>query len=152
MKWRKEDLEKYVQAKEYIDTVLLPIIPVQYGDDEESKKSAFQQEVMNIFATQIEQQLSGRVMLIPSYLYIKDSEKEKEVERINQWIHDLKSQPFNHTILLTFDASWKKHEKDLEGNLLWLPGIQTGDIRSKDMQEVMKDQISQLSEIVRSYW
>lgn len=152
MKWRKDDLEKYVQAKEYIDTILMPLIPFQLTNDEDIGKDAFQQEIMTIFANEIEQELSGRVLLIPSYFYLKDTEKAIEVERLNQWISETENQPFNHTILLTFDPSWRKHEKELAGDLLWLPGIQTGDIHSNEMQSVIRDQISQLSEIIRSYW
>ncbi|MCF3941630.1 YpiF family protein [Oceanobacillus alkalisoli] len=152
MKWRKDDLEKYVQAKEYIDTILVPLVPFQLTNDADLGKNAFQQEVITIFANEIEQELSGRVLLIPSYLYLKDGDKAIEVERLNQWISETKNQPFKHSILLTFDSSWKKHEKELVGDLLWIPGVQTGDIHSKEMQEMIRDQVSQLSEIVRSYW
>ncbi|MCM3738871.1 YpiF family protein [Oceanobacillus luteolus] len=152
MKWRKEDLEKYVQAKEYIDTILLPIIPFQLADDAESEKHAFQQEVMGIFGSEIEQELSGRVMLIPSYYYLKEGNKEVEVQRLNDWIAEAKDQPFQHIILLTFDATWKKYEKELDGNLLWLPGLHGADIRTKETQGIIRDQVKQLTEIIRSYW
>lgn len=152
MRWKKEDLAKYVQAKEYIDTVLMPLVPFQISDDKESEKNAFQMEVMKIFSNEIEQELSGRVMLIPNYVYVKTVDKENEIERLNQWIRELKIQPFNHFILLSFDASWKKHEKDLEGNLLWLPGMQSGDLNSEETRRIIKDQVVQLSEIIRSYW
>lgn len=152
MRWRKIDLEKYVQAKEYVDTILLPLVPFRLGNDEEAQKNSFQEEVMDIFAHEIEQELSGRVMLIPSYYYLKNEAKETEAERINQWVEDAKLQPFQHIVLLTFDSAWKKVEQELHGNLLWLPGMQTGDFQSKEMQQLIRDQIGQLSEIIRSYW
>ena len=151
MKWKKDDLQKYVQAKEYIDTILMPLVPFQLSD-EDSEKLSFQKEVMRIFANEIEQELSGRVMLIPSYHYLKNADKDTEVERINQWIKELKSQPFQHFILLSFDASWKKYEKNLDGYLLWFPGMQTGDLQSEDTRIIIKDQIAQLLEIIRSHW
>jgi hypothetical protein len=64
----------------------------------------------------------------------------------------MQKQPFEHIILFTFDAGWKKYEKELQGNVLWLPGMQTGDLHSKEMQSVIRDQIAQVSEIIRSYW
>lgn len=152
MKWKKAELEKYVQAKEYVDTILLPLIPIQMGNDEESEKNSFQSEIINIFANEIEKELSGRVMLAPNYNFLKTADKSIEAKRINFWIQDMQEQPFEHITLLTFDPSWKKHEKDINGSLLWIPGIQSGDIRSKEMQEFVRNQVAQITEIIRSSW
>lgn len=152
MKWKKTELEKYVQAKEYVDTILLPLIPCQMGNDQESEKSSFQNEVINIFANEIEKELSGRIMLAPSYYFLKTADKTAEVDRINAWVQDMQKQPFEHIILLTFDAEWKKYEKSINGNILWLPGMQSGDLHSKETIDFIRDQISQISEIIRSYW
>lgn len=152
MKWRKDDLGKYVGAKEYIDTLLIPLISLQFSNDGEAEKLAFQQKVMSILANEIETELSGRLMLVPNYSYLKNSDKGTEAERINQWIEDVQQQPFKHIILLTFDASWRKHEKELNGHLLWLPGMKNGDLQSKETHQLLQDQVQELSEIIRSYW
>lgn len=150
MKWNNEELTRYVQAKEYVDTILLPLIPFQFSDDEASVKTSFQNEVIQIFTQEIEKELSGRIMLAPSYYYLKDP--TEEAARINSWVDDMQKQPYQHIILLTFDAGWKKVEKDIEGTVLWLPAVQSGDLKSKEMQGIIRDQISQVSEIIRSYW
>lgn len=150
MKWNNEELERYVQAKEYVDTILLPLIPFQFGDDEASVKTSFQNEVIQIFTNEIEKELSGRIMLAPSYYYLKDP--TEETTRINSWVEDMQKQPYQHIILLTFDAGWKKVERDLQGNVLWLPAVQSGDLKSNEMQGIIRDQISQVSEIIRSFW
>lgn len=150
MKWKKEDLEKYVQAKEYIDTILLPLTPFQIGDDAAAAKTAFQNEAMHIFIHEMEKELSGRMMLAPNYYYLKAT--KEEANRINNWIEDMQQQPFEHIILFTFDTGWKKIEKELHGNVLWLPGVQTGDLHAKEMQTMIRDQITQISEMIRSYW
>lgn len=152
MRWKKEQLEKYVQAKEYIDTILLPVIPFQMGDDEESVKTSVQSELMNIFALEIERELTGRVMLAPSYYYLKTMSKEAEAARMNDWIEDMKQQPYKHIFLLTFDAGWKKHERQLDGSLLWLPAIQTGDMQSEELKGFVRDQTAQISEVIRTFW
>ena len=32
MKWNVKDVELYEQAKEYVDTVLIPLIPITFDD------------------------------------------------------------------------------------------------------------------------
>lgn len=152
MKWTKMDMEKYIEAKEFVDTLLIPLSPFKMGDDTSLEKDAFQQEVLHLFVHEIEQQLAGRLLLIPSYMYLKDADKKSEAERIQLFLEDAQKQPIEHVFYITFDASWRKHEKDLQGNVLWVPSVQTGDLKSKEVQSLIKDQVEQLSEYIRSYW
>jgi len=153
MKWRKTDFEKYIQAKEYIDTILMPLIPFQMSNnDEESEKSAAQAEIMTVFANEVEKELTGRIMLAPSYYYLKSSNKATEAERMNKWMEKINEQPFSHIILLTFDPGWKKHEQELDGNLLWMPAVHAGEIKSKEMQRIIREQVGQTIELIRGLW
>lgn len=152
MQWNKKDADQYLQAKEYIDTIITTLTPFQMSNDQELSKLAFQDEVLQIFAREITRELSGRTMQIPAYHYLKSAEKETETNRINSWIQDSTIQPFKHIFLLTFDASWKKQEQALNGNLLWLPAIQSGDIHSEEMRQQIRDQVMQISELIQSFW
>ncbi|SHF56604.1 YpiF family protein [Ornithinibacillus halophilus] len=152
MRWVKDDIQTYKKGKEYFDTVIVPVIPFHLSQDAELDKSTSLSEVMNILAHEIEKELSGRVLLIPGYHYIKQSDKEEEVKRINSWVEDIQKQPFNHIFFLTFDPSWKKYERELEGNLLWLPGIQSDNIHSDEMHSMIRNQVAQIGELIRSYW
>lgn len=152
MKWKKEDIKQYLEAKEYIDTVLVPLIPFHLSNDDGIKKGAFQSEVLSIFTNEIEKELTGRIMLTPSYCYLKNASKQAEVERLNTWIEDIQNQPFEHVFFVTFDSSWKKSEGALKGSLLWLPGMHSGDMHSKEMHAVVRDQVEQISELIRTYW
>lgn len=42
MKWTRVDLQKYEQAKEYIDTVIVPLAPFQIGALDATAKNADQ--------------------------------------------------------------------------------------------------------------
>lgn len=152
MQWIKKDLLQYIQAKEYVDTILVPLTPFHLSNDVELVKSGFQNEALSIFINEIEKDLAGRVMLTPKYTYLKSTDKQREVTRLNEWVSDISSQPFSHTFFVTFDSTWKKHETLLNGNLLWLPGIQSGDLYSKEMHSVIQDQVAQICELIRSYW
>ncbi|MEN1969162.1 DUF2487 family protein [Lentibacillus sp. N15] len=152
MQWSKHDLQQYIKAKEYVDTLIIPLLPFQLAHDETLEKSAFQGEVLSIFANAIEKELTGRVLLSPSYIYLNTKEMDAEIKRLHSWVENGRAQPFEHVFFVTFDAKWKRHEQELNGTLLWLPGIQTGDIQSKEMLSFIRDQVSQISELIQSYW
>jgi len=152
MRWRKADLQKYIQEKEYIDTAIVPLMPFQISDDAEMEKSSFQSELLSIITNEIEKELTGRVLLLPSYNYLKKSDSQLETKRLNTWADDAFKQSFKSIFFITFDAPWKKSEKELNGTLIWLPAIQAGDLHSKEMQPIIQDQVKQMIELIRSYW
>src|SRR5690625_3454668 len=152
MKWKKEDLKQYVQAKEYIDTVIIPLIPFQLTNEQNIEINSFQSEVLSILANEIEKELAGRIMLIPNYHYIKSSELEKESQMLQGWVEEIQKQPFEHVFFITFDSEWKKNEGKLNGTLLWLPGVKSGNLHSAEMDSMIKDQVEQIGELIRSYW
>ncbi|MFA1820720.1 YpiF family protein [Virgibacillus oceani] len=152
MKWKKEDLSRYIQAKEYIDTVIIPLIPFQFTDEHNLERNAFQSEVLSILSNEIEKELTGRIILTPNYHYIKSSELEQESQILQGWVDEIKKQPFEHFFYLTFDSEWKKNEGKLDGTLLWLPGVKSGNLQSAEMHTMIKDQVEQIGELIRSYW
>ncbi|MBT2214257.1 DUF2487 family protein [Virgibacillus dakarensis] len=152
MQWVKQDLQQYIQAKEYVDTVIIPLIPFQLSQGASIDIGAFQGEVLTIFTKEIEKELTGRVLLVPNYYYLPSEIKDAEVKRLNLWVKEITAQPFKHVFFVTFDAKWKKHEQLLDGTLIWLPGIKTGDIHSQEMRTFVNDQVNQISELIKSYW
>lgn len=145
-------MEQYVNAKEYVDTVFVPLLPFHLSNDANLEKDSFQREALTAFLHELEKELTGRVMLTPSYNYIKAADKEQEIKRINSWVDDIEIQPFYHIFYLTFDSTWKKNEQSLRGTLIWLPGTTDGSMQSKEMQSIIRSQVEQVSELVRSYW
>src|SRR5690625_1194810 len=152
MRWFSEDIKKYIPAKQYIDTIIIPLQAFQLSEDSSLEKDAFQREVLSIYAQEIEKELSGRIMLTPTYNYLKFTNMESEMNRLNEWIENIETQPFKTIFVMTFDNSWKKVEKDLNCNLLWLPGIKSGNIKSEETILVIRNQVEQISELIRSYW
>lgn len=152
MQWSKQDLEQYIQAKEYVDTLIIPLLPYQLSHESNVGQDAFQGEVLRIFTNAIEKELTGRVLLTPNYSYLRAKDLKPEVERLNTWVENALMQPFEHVFFVTFDTNWKKHESNLEGSLIWLPGAQTGDTQSKEMQTFIHNQVNQISELIKSYW
>lgn len=152
MKWKKSDLEKYVPEKEYIDTLVVPLFPIVFSNDHQLANQALQTEILSILTNELEQELAGRVLLTPSYNYLKSTNKELEISRVNDWVKDAKKQPFKHVFLITYDPSWKKNERNLDGSLLWIPSITPDDTHSEEMKKFIRNQVNQLVELIKSYW
>lgn len=148
MKWTSIDLQKYVQAKEYIDTAIVPLAPFQI----DALESADQYDVLTLLARELEQELMGRVMLAPNYTYITSAEKSQEVERINGWTSHLKEQPFKYVLYISFDPSWRKVANDLDGEFVWLPSISLKDADPATVKEMIRNQTMQTAELVKSFW
>ena len=61
MKWRKADLQTYFQSKEYIDSIVVPLVPFGIANDEESEKAAIQAEMITLLSHELEKELTGRM-------------------------------------------------------------------------------------------
>ncbi|WP_152654607.1 DUF2487 family protein [Oceanobacillus sp. CFH 90083] len=152
MKWTNVDLQKYDQAKEYIDTVIVPLAPFQIGALEASAKNADQYDVLTLFARELEKELMGRVMLTPIYTYITTADKAEEAARINKWTSHFKEQPFKQVLYISFDPTWRKMANDLEGEFIWLPSISLKDADPAAVKGMIRDQTMQTAELVKSFW
>ncbi|GEN85357.1 DUF2487 family protein [Oceanobacillus sp. FSL W8-0428] len=152
MKWTSVDLQKYDQAKEYIDTIIVPLAPFQIGALEASAKNADQYDVLTLFARELEKELMGRIMLTPIYTYITSAEKLQEAERINEWTNHFKEQPFKQVLYISFDPSWRKIANDLEGEFIWLPTASLKDADPAAVKGIIRDQTLQTVELIKSFW
>ncbi|MFD1450000.1 MULTISPECIES: DUF2487 family protein [Oceanobacillus] len=152
MKWTSVDLQKYNQAKEYIDTIIVPLAPFQIGALEASAKNADQYDVLTLFARELEKELMGRIMLTPIYTYITSAEKLQEAERINEWTNHFKEQPFKQVLYISFDPSWRKIANDLEGEFIWLPTASLKDADPAAVKGIIRDQTLQTVELIKSFW
>src|SRR5690625_670875 len=152
MQWNSEDLTQYLGAKEYIDTIIIPLQPFHLSKDNQLKKDAFLRNVLSIYTNETEKELSGRVLLTPAYNYLKFTKLEEEVDRLNKWVEDIQKQPFNTIFFMTFDMMWKKVESKMNGHLIWLPGIDSVDIHAAETVKMIQNQVSQIGELIRSYW
>ncbi|MFC7320686.1 DUF2487 family protein [Halobacillus campisalis] len=151
MQWTRKDLSLYIKEKEYIDTLIIPLIPFNPASDSNVTKEAFQRELNQLFTHLLEKEYRGRIIVSPEYDYITGS-NETEVRRINQWVESFQSQPLSHVFLFTFDPKWKKWEQELKGQLLWIPSMNERDLHSSETKSFVKEQVSQISELITAYW
>ncbi|WP_066294307.1 YpiF family protein [Bacillus sp. FJAT-29937] len=150
MKWISQDIEKFLQSKEYVDTAVLPLLPVSLGND--MKQSASMSEFISLLSVQLERQFRGRVMMLPGFSYLKSATLDKHNEDIRVWEDELFANGFRHVFHVTSDSSWKGIEDRLNGSLIWLPSIPLEHLEERNRISILEDQVKQLLTLFMQKW
>ncbi|MCK6257503.1 YpiF family protein [Fictibacillus sp. KIGAM418] len=150
MKWSSGDINIYQQSKEFVDTVIIPLQPLSFGPS--MRTSAGMADYSLLIAEETERQLHGRLFLMPSFTYLKLESEEALMSRLHSWVSELKEEGFRHIFFLTSDADWKKAEQELEETLLWMPVIPMETMDSSYKEEIVKEQVKQLFQIILHKW
>ncbi|CAH0171802.1 hypothetical protein ASG97_22125 [Bacillus sp. Soil745] len=148
MKWTAKDLDMYMQSKEYVDTVLIPLVPLSFKG--QMKQTGSMNEFLTILSLEIEKQMKGRILLLPTFHYLSD-EMDK-VERLKRWANEVKENNFEHVFFLTSDFEWKKEERELENNLVWIPAIPLEGLEIEQAREMINQQVIQILDIFSYNW
>jgi hypothetical protein len=150
MKWQTTEMDTYLQAKEYVDTAIITLIPVSW--QKEIKQTVAMGEFISIIVTELEKQFHGRVIQFPLFSYLKTEENASLVARVQNWEEELKAGGVKHFVYLTSDSDWKSVEDQLGGMLLWLPTIPLEHLDDKYKRDVIMDQMKQLIPIMTNKW
>lgn len=148
MKWVAADVEMYQKAAEYVDTAIVPLLPVSFGDD--MKQNASMAEFIGILTSQLEKQFRGRIFLLPDFVYIK--ENEGSLNALKDWENTLLDKQFKHTFYVTSDSRWRQQEKELNGNVLWLPSLSLEHMQEQQKVAIVDDQVKQLLSLFTEKW
>lgn len=150
MKWISTDIDMYIKAKEYVDTILIPLIPITLKKD---VKSAVEMgEYITIMSTELEREFKGRLLALPAFTYLKEENAAQLKDRLNNWYANMNEEEVKHILLITADPDWKLQEKELEATLLLVPSIPLDEIDQKYMEQLVKSQMKQLKTIVMNLW
>ncbi|WP_394137246.1 YpiF family protein [Cytobacillus oceanisediminis] len=150
MKWISQDIDMFLKEKQYVDTAVLPLLPVSFGDD--IKKSVAMTEFISLLSVQLERQFRGRLIMLPGYAYIKSVSEDKLVSSLGEWEAELKSQGFKHIFHLTSDSMWNALEDRLEGGLIWLPSLPLEHMEENYKNSILEDQVKQLLTLFVQKW
>ncbi|MDZ5473247.1 YpiF family protein [Bacillus sp. 31A1R] len=150
MKWVSQDIDMYLKSKEYVDTAVLPLLPVSFNDD--IKQSVSMTEFITLLSIQLERQFRGRLVMLPGFSYMKSQSMDKLVEDIKGWEEELLKQGFKHVFLVTSDSEWKKSEGELQGELIWLPSIPLEHMDENYKVSILEDQVKQLLNLFVQKW
>ncbi|MDQ0197520.1 YpiF family protein [Neobacillus ginsengisoli] len=150
MKWIPQEIETYLNAKEYVDTAVVPLYSVSFGD--EMKQSAAMAEFITLLTHHLERQFTGRLLLIPPYTYLKNEKSEIVINDLKKWEENIERSEFKHIFYITCESDWKIHEDKLAGSLIWIPSIPLENMKESQKMSIIDSQVKQLLELFTRKW
>jgi hypothetical protein len=150
MKWITKDVDVFLKEKDYVDTALIPVIPLNFKEN--IKSAAAMAEYISALTGEMERQFKGRLMLLPPFAYLQDQEIQHSKEEIIRWTNHLHEQGFKHIFLMTSDSQWRKVEEELSAPLLWLPSLPLENLDEDYKRQVVQDQLKQIIPLFIEAW
>lgn len=150
MNWNAKDVEFYLQEKEYIDTAVVPLIPIAL--DTKIKHVAEKGEFTQLLSIHLERQFKGRMLFLPPFTYLSEFENEKKVILLNEWGEYIKESGFKHTFFLTADEQWTEMEGEIHKTLLYVPSVPLEHVEESYKHTIMEDQVKSLMKKVVQGW
>ncbi|MBY6084922.1 YpiF family protein [Priestia flexa] len=142
MKWHVKDVELYLQSKEYVDSIIIPLIPIDFGAA--MKTTAAMNEYTTIITSELERQFKGRVLLAPSFTYLKQLGAQHALKNLIDWKNQVSINETKHIFFLTNDRDWIAYDQELESKLIWIPTLPLEHMEEAHKQRVVADQIEQI--------
>lgn len=146
MNWNAKDMDTYLQQVEYIDTLLIPLLPI-VTERENMKSSSSSTEFLMHLSTYIETQFKGRIMLLPPFTYTQSTDLEVMGETLTE---DLDLTEFKHIFYITTDRNWTTVE--VKGELIWLPSLPLESMDKQLRQSIIEDQLRQVLPVMTKKW
>jgi hypothetical protein len=150
MKWIPQDIETFLKAKEYVDTAVIPLVPIGFGED--MKQSASMSEFIMLLVNHLERQFTGRILLFPPFTYLKNENEEKLLMDVQKWTDGVKMCEFRHIFYITSDSDWKMCEDKLNANLLWMPSLPLDNMDDTQKMSLIDSQVKQILNLFTKKW
>lgn len=149
LRWQVKEMQVYLEQKEYIDTVLIPLIPLSW-------QSAFiptvrEGEFIETLLKETERQLQGRIILTPSYTYLKSESLDERMKTIKMWENELKEGNVKYVFFVTSDVDWKRVEDELEG-LIWVAPVPLEHMEERHRKDFVDENVGLIMKHVTEIW
>lgn len=150
LRWNAKESALYYESKEYVDTALVPLIPISLG--EKSKSSGNANEFIQLITMNLETQFKGRILLLPSVAYFTDITEEEKIKTLNLWIEHLKAENFNHLFFISTDQEWNERLNKESEHFIWIPSIPLEHLDDSNKRTIIQDQVQQILNVFVSAW
>ncbi|WP_085523562.1 DUF2487 family protein [Tuberibacillus sp. Marseille-P3662] len=149
MKWQASDMQTFMSDKQYIDTVIIPLVPVEWS--ETMVNTVREGGYIQTMAMAIEKELKGRIVESPPFTYLKQESLEERMKRIQMWKDEIKSSGVKYVIFMTSDVDWKQKESEL-GELLWMPAVPLEHMDSRHRADFLEENMGSILKTITDHW
>ena len=139
------DVKQFQGNKDFIDTVFVPLLPLNFEESKMMHSSSAADYLMSL-TTFIEKQFKGRLMVLPPFSYIQQ-ESDLAVSAIKD---KLISAGFKHVLFITTDHYWTTQSKDID--VIWLPAIPLEAMDPIVKKTVLEEQLKQVIPMLSARW
>lgn len=150
MKWMTKDMDMFLKERDYVDTALIPMIPLNFKEN--VKSAAAMAEYISALTGEMERQFKGRLMLLPPFAYLQSTDVQEYKTEVIKWTSHLREQGFEHVFLMTSDSEWRKVEEELDSMLLWLPALPLENLDEDYKRQIVLEQVKQLIPLFIEKW
>ncbi|WEG11359.1 DUF2487 family protein [Pullulanibacillus sp. KACC 23026] len=153
MKWTVKDMDVSVKEKAYIDTVLIPFVPIEWGN--EMGNAVVEGHYSLLLGEETERQLKGRVILSPPFTYLKKIDEAEKKDLFQPWIQEIKESDFKHIVCLVSDPDFSRTQTDELGEhvqVVWMPAIPIEHMDSTYKQDYLNEQVAQIMKKITQAW
>ncbi|ASB61352.1 hypothetical protein SC22_10560 [Bacillus sp. A053] len=145
MRWRITDAKDYLQAKDYIDTAVIPLINIKV--DNHFKMVAEKGEFTQLLSEELERQLKGRVYLLPPYTYV--DRNDITVQGLKDLREELLAE-FPHVVLLTSDENWRT--EDTLGKMIVTPSVPLEHLNDSLKRKILDERTAEILNVLLQLW
>lgn len=143
MNWRVQDYLQWQSAKAYIDTIVIPLIPMDWEDIEGVNDGEF----LDKLCITLEQAYHGRIIISLPFTYFRESIESRQ-NRLDQIIEGHKQSGIEHIIPITCDSTWKEIEREI----LFIRPISMRGMTEEFVKEYIKIQLQFVEESIYAKW
>lgn len=141
MKWSVPSIKQYLEVKEYVDTALIPLVEL---DLDNLLSASSRSEYLSYVAVTVEDQLRGRLLLMPILTYVKGTDSIAVLTLLKKYSEKLRAIGFKNVLFLTQNEEWRNRQVAHAGDILLVEGI------TQEMTEVHPDNIKPIAQKVVS--
>ncbi|KGR88528.1 hypothetical protein CD30_18200 [Ureibacillus massiliensis 4400831 = CIP 108448 = CCUG 49529] len=141
-----KDVSEFQNNKEFIDTVIIPLLLINLTENMIKQSSSATEYLMSLTAF-IEQQFKGRLMLMPPFSYTEETKDDLSLVNLKEAFENA---GFKHVLFITCDHYWTSYNEDLD--VIWLPSIPLESMDKTVKKTILEDQLKQVIPILSSKW
>lgn len=145
MNYNAKDIEQFLSQKQFIDTAVVPLLPLDFSNGSGMRAGSEADFLMSL-VTYVEKQFKGRIFLTPPFPYFQKTGKLV----LNDIDENLRHEGFRYILFITSDARWKEYEEQL--NILWLPAIPLESMDQELKVRIMQDQLNYVLPRLTQLW